>query len=92
LPHPGYAIENVWITMVMITNKTPNLMDSFVWIVPVVLAIIIRPYIIRYAHHHHLTLFREIAVTSLSLIVGAVGCLIVASSCDLRGKGIVLLP
>jgi len=74
-------MENVWITMVMITHKTPDLIDSFIWIVPIILAVLIRPYIIGFIHNIKLKVYREINVIILLLIVGGIGCFLVGHSC-----------
>jgi len=48
-----YSVENAVITMMMITFLTPNIIDSLVWIIPNIIAILIRPYLIRYVHKSH---------------------------------------
>jgi hypothetical protein len=60
--------------------------DSFVWITPIVIAILVRPYIVRYVHSLSYKVYREISMVSLFLIVGAVGCLLVGESCELSKK------
>ena len=72
--------------MLMITHGTPDEVDSFVWIVPIVLAVLIRPYIIRYVHQLTYKVYREVSMVSLFLVLGAIGCYIVGVSCTITGK------
>ena len=77
----GYAIENVWVTMLMIVHKTPDLLDSFIWITPIIIAVLIRPYIIRFIHKIKLKVYREINVIIFFLMLGGIGCFLVGYSC-----------
>lgn len=86
MTNEGYAIENVWVTMLMIVHKTPAWLDSFVWISPIILAVLIRPYIVRFIHQINLKVYREINITSIALIIGAMGCFITGLSCDIQKK------
>jgi len=77
--------------MLMITYKTPDKVDSFVWIAPIILAILIRPYVIRFVHQLNFKIYREIAVVSFFMCMGAVGCLIIGLSCNLQAKSEVII-
>lgn len=44
--------------MLMITHGNPDMVDSFVWIVPIIIAIILRPYLIRYVHNINYKVYR----------------------------------
>lgn len=44
--------------MLMITHKTPDEVDSFIWILPIVIAILIRPYIVRFVHQLSYKVYR----------------------------------
>ncbi len=44
--------------MLMIVDKTPPLIDSFVWIVPVIIAAFLRPYVAKYIHQVNLRVYR----------------------------------
>jgi hypothetical protein len=70
----------------MIVHKTPGWLDSFVWIIPVLLAAFLRPYIVKYIHQINLKVYREFNITSLCLIIGAIGCFIVGLSCDIEKR------
>jgi hypothetical protein len=76
--------------MLMIVHRTPNELDSFVWIVPIIIAILIRPYIVRYIHQIHYKVYREISIVSFFLLFGALGCFICGWSCQITGKNKVL--
>lgn len=78
---PGFAIENVWITALMISFGTPNIVDAFIWILPNVLSILLRPYLINMVH---ITVHREQAevdIISASGLAAALGCGLVGFSC-----------
>lgn len=75
----------------MIVHQTPSYIDSFVWIVPVIIAVLIRPYIIRYVHQINFKVYREIHIVSFFLIFAAIGCFIVGFSCDLQKKSQVII-
>ena len=70
----------------MITHKTSDEVDSFVWIIPIILGILIRPYIVRYVHQVTFKVYREVSLVSLFMVLGAVGCYIVGLSCDMQGR------
>ena len=72
--------------MLMIIHKTPAWLDSFVWITPIILAVLFRPYLVRFIHQIHWKVYREINVTCIALILGAVGCFVVGMSCDVQKK------
>ena len=72
--------------MLMIVHGMTNEVDSFVWIVPIIIAILVRPYIVRYVHQIHYKVYREIAIVSFFLGVGAIGCFMVGHSCNMTGK------
>ena len=77
--------------MLMITHKTSDEVDSFVWIIPIILGILIRPYIVRYVHQVTHKVYREVSLVSLFMVLGAIGCYIVGLSCDMQGKSKVIL-
>lgn len=77
--------------MVMITHGNPDTVDSFVWIVPIIIAIILRPYLIRYIHNINYKVYREITLVSVCLVLGAFGCYLVGLSCELDKKSQVIL-
>ncbi len=72
--------------MLMIIHKTPAWADSFIWILPIVLAVLLRPYLVRFIHGINLKVYREINVTCIALIFGALGCFIVGFSCDVQKR------
>lgn len=74
-------MENVWVTMLMITHKTSNHVDSFIWITPIVIATMVRPYLVRHAYAVTASLYREVSMISFFLGLGGVGCCLVAYSC-----------
>lgn len=39
-----YGIENVWISLLMISFGTTYAMDRFIWLIPLILCVILRPY------------------------------------------------
>jgi Ni,Fe-hydrogenase I cytochrome b subunit len=53
---------------------------------PIVLAVLVRTYLVRFIHQISLKVYREINVTCIALILGAVGCFIVGFSCDVQKK------
>lgn len=77
--------------MLMITHKTPDVVDSFIWILPIVIAIFIRPYIVRYVHQLRYKVLREINMVSLFLVIGSIGCFLVGESCRHDKKSEVLI-
>ena len=77
--------------MLMITHKTSDEVDSFVWIIPIILGILIRPYIVRYVHQVTYKVYREVSLVSLFMVFGAIGCYIVGLSCDMQGKSRVYM-
>lgn len=72
--------------MIMIVHKTPAWLDSIVWISPIIVAVLLRPYIVRFIHQINLKVYREINVTSVALILGALGCFITGASCDIQKR------
>jgi hypothetical protein len=72
--------------MLMITHGNPNTLDSFVWIVPIIIAIFLRPYLVRYIHSINYKVYREINLISICLVLGALGCYLVGLSCNLNKK------
>lgn len=82
----GYAIENVWVTMLMITQNLPNTIDSFIWILPIIIAIFVRPFLVRYVHGITFRVYREISLVSFFLVLGALGCFLVGHSCQMTKK------
>jgi hypothetical protein len=71
----------------MIIDKTPAWLDSFIWITPIVIAVLLRPYIVRFIHQINLKVYREINITCIALLVGAMGCFITGYSCDVEKRG-----
>lgn len=64
----------------MISYETPNLIDSFIWILPNIIAILIRPTIITYVHSVISPRQAELALISWFIIGGAAGCFLVGVS------------
>jgi hypothetical protein len=44
--------------MLMIVHGLADEVDSFVWIVPIIIAIAVRPYIVRFVHQIHYKVYR----------------------------------
>ena len=64
----------------MIYFGTPDAIDSFIWIIPNILSIFIRPYFIRFIHRRKDKLFAEYSLVFLFLICGLSGCILVSLS------------
>ena len=64
----------------MIHYATPNIIDAFIWIIPNIIAILIRPYCIRLVHRNKENFFIEFEILQTWLLVGSCGCLLVALS------------
>lgn len=70
----------------MISLHTPDIIDSFIWIIPNILSILLRPYLTMFA----LSDSKKARNTELSLIgsmmlVGITGCFLVGASIYLFG-------
>ena len=79
----AYAVENVWITALMIHYATPDVLDAFIWIIPNILTILIKPYLIRHVHRHSSPRSTEYLIVLFGLLVGALGCVGVGLSIGL---------
>lgn len=68
--------------MIMISFLTPNIIDSMIWIIPNIISILIRPYLIRYVHKVHKThrTRSEALLLNFFLFLGAFGALVIAQS------------
>ena len=64
----------------MIAYETPNILDCFIWILPNIIAILIRPTIITYVHKVFSSRQAELALVSHFLFGGALGCCLVGVS------------
>lgn len=74
----GYSVENLWITALMISLETPNIIDSFIWITPNIIAILLRPALIAYVHKVVSPRQAELSLVSFFLMGGLLGCGLVA--------------
>lgn len=68
--------------MMMITFLTPNIVDSLIWIIPNVISVFVRPYLIRYVHKtHRLHRIRSEAIlVNVLLVLVAVGSFLIGQS------------
>ena len=74
-------MENVWITALMIEFGTPDNVDAFIWIIPNIISIIIRPYLIHIVHKTHEREQSELDMIYVFGVLAAGGCALVAISC-----------
>lgn len=64
----------------MIAYETPNILDIFIWIIPNIIAILIRPKLIKYVHSVFSARQAELALISHFMLGGTLGCILVALS------------
>ena len=69
----------------MISYGTPDAVDSFIWIIPAIVSILIRPYLINMIHLTNHREQAEVDLISLFSLLAFSGCLLVALSCSLAG-------
>ena len=66
----------------MISFMTPNIVDSLIWIIPNIIAILIRPYLIRYVHKAHKShrMRSEAFLINFFIILATVGAFMISQS------------
>lgn len=79
-PNPAKTVENVWISALMLQyNLNPSL-DCFIWVLPSLLAIMMKPVIETYVQSFDITIIKYIDQIVVNLIFAAVGHYIVTCS------------
>jgi hypothetical protein len=72
------------ITILMISFSTPNIVDAFIWIIPNLLSIFLRPYLIRYIHIRALSgrlkIYKELNIATVLLFLAGLGAMLVVKS------------
>ena len=64
----------------MTSFGTPDIVDSFVWVIPCLLAILLRPLIVRYVNVAKITMNREVKAIFVCMVFASVGCFLVGVS------------
>lgn len=89
VPHVGFAIENIWVTALMIHHQTPDLLDSLIWLLPLLASIAMRPALARYVHECQVARHAELVLIAWGVFGAALGGAIVALSAHLASQKIM---
>lgn len=78
--HAAFAIENTWVTTLMVSFCCESYFDCFMWTVPIWVSVLIRPYLESYVNKFRLSLGAKLRHITAFYIGAAVGHFIVILS------------
>lgn len=78
--YAALTVENVWISALLMQYNMNPTVDSFIWVIPNILAIICKPIIETYVQCFDVTIFKYIDQIVVNLTLAAIGHYIVTTS------------